>query len=257
MKNLTSTKTTKNQQNKNPRKNWPLIFFLLSLVFFIFSLYQGVFLPYSLSTPAPEKEQSSEQALQPFDVVIKDAQKSEGMFTLYANKATDKVYLEIKPEQLNKKFLCFVTLASGLGEAGILSGLPFGDFLFQLRQVQNNVQFVIPNVNFRTSPGDPQAGSVERAFSESILYSLPLKSIHPVRKTLLIDLGDLLMSEKRDLPGLKSFLPMLLGASYSIDADKSYFKEVKAFPLNVEITSIYGFSSENDKIGRASCRERV
>ena len=246
MKNLTSTKNSKNQQNTNPRKNRPLIFFILSLAFFIFSLYQGVFLPYSLSAPAPEKEQSSEQVLQPFDEVIKDAQKAEGMFTLYANKATDKVYLEIKPEQLNKKFLCFVTLASGLGEAGILSGLPFGDFLFQLRQVKNNVQFVIPNINFRTSPGDPQAGSVERAFSESILYSLPIKSIHPVRKTLLIDLGDLLMSEKRDLPGVKSFLPMILGSPYSIDADKSYFKEVKAFPLNVEITSVYGFSSDND-----------
>jgi hypothetical protein len=108
------------------------------------------------------------------------------------------------------------------------------------------VQFVIPNINFRTSPGDPQAGSVERAFSESILYSLPLKSIHPERQTLLIDLGDLLMSEKRDLPGVKAILPMILGASYSIDEDKSYFKDVKAFPLNVEIASIYGFSSDND-----------
>ncbi|TAD97647.1 MAG: DUF5117 domain-containing protein [Oscillatoriales cyanobacterium] len=246
MKNLRSTKNSTNPPPKNPRKNRPLIFFILCLAFFLFSLYQGLFLPYSLSAPGPGKEQNSEPSLQPFDEVIKDTKKSEGMFTLYTNKTTDKVYLEIKPEQLNKKFLCFVTLASGLGEAGILSGLPFGDFLFQLRKIQNNVQFVIPNINFRTSPGDPQTGSVERAFSESILYSLPLKSIHPQRQTLLIDLGDLLMNEKRDLPGVKSFLPMILGASYSLDADKSYFKEVKAFPLNVEITSVYGFSSDND-----------
>jgi hypothetical protein len=246
MKKLIFPKSSKNPEVKNQKKNLPLICFILSLAFFLFSLDQGLFLPYALSAP-PGKEQSGEQqALQPFEEVVKDAKKLEGMFTLYRNKATDKVYLEIKPQQLTKKFLCFVTLDSGLGEAGILSGMPIGDFLFQLRRVQNTVQFVIPNINFRTSPGDPQAGSVERAFSESILYSLPVKSIHPVRQTLLIDLGDLLISERRDLPGVKSILPMLLGASYSIDADKSYFKDVKAFPLNVEIASVYGFSSEND-----------
>ncbi|WP_442923191.1 zinc-dependent metalloprotease [Microcoleus sp. A6-C5] len=247
MKRLIFSKNSRNKLIKNPRKNLPLIFFILSLAFFLFSLYKGLFLPFALSAPPPNKEQSTEQeALQPFEQVVKDAPKLEGLFTLYRNPATNKVYLEIKPQQLDKKFLCFVTLASGLGEGGILSGLPIGDFLFQLRRVQNNVQFVIPNINFRTSAGDPQAGSVERAFSESILYSLPIKSIHPQRQTLLIDLGDLLMSDKRDLPGVKAILPAILGAAYSIDDDKSYFKDVKAFPLNVEIASIYGFSSDND-----------
>jgi hypothetical protein len=247
MKRLIFPEKSKNTQIKSARKNLPVIFFILSLAFFCWSLYKGLFLPLALSSPAPSNEQSSEQqTLAPFEQVVQDAQKLEGLFTLYRNQATNKVYLEITPQQLDKKFLCFVTLASGLGEAGILSGMPIGDFLFQLRRSQNNVQFVIPNINFRTSPGDPQAGSVERAFSESILYSLPLKSIHPQRQTLLIDLGDLLMSEKRDLPGVKAILPMILGASYSIDEDKSYFKDVKAFPLNVEIASIYGFSSDND-----------
>ncbi|MEG4318946.1 MULTISPECIES: zinc-dependent metalloprotease [unclassified Microcoleus] len=243
MKRLIFPENSRNKLIKTPRKILPVIFFILSLAFFLFSLYKGLFLPFALSSGPPSSEQ---QPLQPFEQVVKDAKKLEGLFTLYRNQATNKVYLEIKPQQLDKKFLCFVTLASGLGEGGILSGLPFGDFLFQLRRVQNNVQFVIPNINFRTRPGDPQAGSVERAFSESILYSLPLKSIHPQRQTLLIDLGDLLMSEKRDLPGVKAILPTILGAAYSIDEDKSYFKDVKAFPLNVEIASIYGFSSDND-----------
>ena len=247
MKRLVFPENSKNKQIKTARKNLPLIFFILSLAFFLFSFYKSLFLPLALSAPPPSKEQSSEQQpLQPFEEVVKDAEKSEGMFTLYHNKATNKVYLEIQPKQLDKKFLCFVTLASGLGEGGIFSGLPIGDFLFQLRRMQNSVQFVIPNINFRTSPGDPQAGSVERAFSESILYSLPIKSIHQGRQTLLIDLADLLMSEKRDLPGVKAILPMILGASYSIDEDKSYFKDVRAFPLNVEIAAIYGFSSDND-----------
>jgi hypothetical protein len=147
MKRLIFPENSKKSQRKSPIKNLPLIFFILSLAFFLFSLYKGLFLPFALSTPPPSKEQSSEhQALQPFEQVVKDAQKLEGLFTLYRNQATNKVYLEIQPQQLDKKFLCFVTLASGLGEGGIFSGLPLGDFLFQLRRVQNNVQFVIPNI---------------------------------------------------------------------------------------------------------------
>jgi hypothetical protein len=226
MKKLMSTKSNKNYPRKSPRKNIHLRFFLLAFAFFLCSFFQGLILPYSLLAEAPNLRPSvnnttEEQALQPFDKVIEKTQKLPGLFTLYNNKEDNKVYLEIKPEQLNKKFLCLITLESGLGESGILSGLPIGDYLFQLRRQQNNVQFALPNINFRTQAGDPQARSVEKSFSDSILYSLPIKSIHPERKSLLIDLGDFLISEHRDLPGITSILPELLGAPYSIDSSKS------------------------------------
>ena len=177
-----------------------------------------------------------------FDEIVKDTEKLEGMFTLYRNKEKGKVYLEIKPEQLNKNFLGTVTMESGIGERGIYSGLPLNDFLFYFRHVNNNLQFVIRNVNFRTTPGDPQERSLDRAFSDSVLYSLDIKSTHPQRKTLLIDLSDLLLA---DLPGLTPILNEFLGSPYRLDSSKSSFDTVKAFPLNIEVSSIYGFSSAN------------
>ncbi|HLO49245.1 MAG TPA: zinc-dependent metalloprotease [Kamptonema sp.] len=250
MKKVTSAAENINQKVKSIRKNRPFLFFLFAFSFFLFSCYKGLILPYSLlAQPGgahPGGHSTEQTAPQPFQEIIKNTLKSQGLFTIYTEKEHNKVYLEISPEQLNKKFLCFITLESGLGEAGIFSGLPVGDFLFQLRRQQNNVQFALPNINFRTHTGDPQAGSVERSFSDSILYSLPIKSIHPERQSLLIDLSDLLMSDRRDLSGITSILPYLLGAAYAIDPDKSYFKEVKVFPLNVEISTVYGFSSAND-----------
>ncbi len=96
--------------------------------------------------------------------------------------------MEVKPEQLNKNFLCFITLESGIGEAGLISGIPIKDFIFQLRQHQNKIQFILPNINFRTNDLDPQAHSIKRSFSDSVLYSLPIEATHPQIKTLLIDL---------------------------------------------------------------------
>ncbi|WP_242029098.1 zinc-dependent metalloprotease [Coleofasciculus sp. FACHB-712] len=179
-----------------------------------------------------------------FDEIVKNTEKVEGLFTLYRNKKTGKIYLEIKPEQLNKNFLGTVTMESGIGERGIYSGVPLNDFLFYFRRVNENLHFVVRNVNFRTRSGEPQERSLNRAFSDSVLYSLDIKATHPQRKTLLIDMGDLLLT---DLPGLTSMLKTFLDTSYRLDSSKSYFDTAKAFPLNIEISSVYGFSSTSSQ----------
>ncbi|MFW9260607.1 zinc-dependent metalloprotease [Nostoc sp. CALU 546] len=182
--------------------------------------------------PNPSKPVAKDD-LEAFDEVIKDTQKSGGLFTLYRNKEKNKIYLEIKPEQLNKNYLATATLESGIGERGIYSGMPLQDFLFYFQRVDDKLNFVIRNVNFRTREGDPQARSLARSFSDSVLYSISIKSIHPQRKTFLIDLGDLLLT---DLAGLSASL----GVPGS--TDQSYFGTAKAFPQNLEIESVLNFS---------------
>ncbi len=174
-----------------------------------------------------------------FDQQIKGWEKLEGLFTLYRDRPTGKLYLEIRRDQLNVNYLSTVTLESGIGEGDLYSGLPLVDFLFNFRQVNNKVQFVVPNLYFRTRPGDPQEQAVKRAFSDSTLQSLTILATHPQRKSILVDLGPLLLA---DFPGLVPMLSASLGARYTLDANKSSFGAVKAFPQNMELESIYGFS---------------
>ncbi|AVH64138.1 peptidase M43 [Nostoc sp. 'Peltigera membranacea cyanobiont' 213] len=183
--------------------------------------------------PKPGKTPTAKDELEVFDEVVKNTQKSGGLFTLYRNKEKNKIYLEIKPEQLNKNYLATATLESGIGERGIYSGMPLQDFLFYFQRVDDKLNFVIRNVNFRTREGDPQVRSLARSFSDSVLYSIAIKSIHPQRKTILIDLGDLLLT---DLGGLS----VSLGVPKT--TDQSYFGTAKAFPQNLEIESILNFS---------------
>jgi hypothetical protein len=193
----------------------------------------------------PGVEDQGKSDLPPFDTAVKDTEKIEGLFTLYRKKETGKIYLEIKPEQLNKNYLGIITMESGIGEGILYRGFALGEFLFYFRRVNQNIHFVLRNVNFRTQPDDPQARSIETSFSDSVLYSLKIKSIHPQRKTLLIDFSELLLS---DVPGLTQMLPLMLGAPYQLDKDKSYIAAAKAFPLNVELESVYGFSGSGDKL---------
>ncbi|MEH1791685.1 zinc-dependent metalloprotease [Nostoc sp.] len=171
--------------------------------------------------------------------VVKEIDKLEGLFTLYCTDNSGKIYLEIKPEQLNKDYLAIVTLESGVGERGIYSGLPLSDFLFYFQRVNNRLHFVVRNVKFRAE-SKPEKRSLARSFSDSVLYSLEIANIDPQNENILINLDELLM---QDFPGLTPFLKYSLQADYRLDGRKSYFGEINSFPENVEIDSIYGFSS--------------
>lgn len=190
-----------------------------------------------------EAEEEGESKPQAFDAMVKGYERLEGLFTLYRNRETGKLLMEIKPEQLNQNFLFAATMESGIGEAGIYRGMPLRDFLFYFQRVNRELHFVVRNVNFRTEVNDPQQRSLNRSFTDSVLYALKVKSIHPQRKTLLVDLGPMLLS---DLPGLSPWLSQVLGSGYSLDASKSYFNTAKAFPQNLEVESVYGFAAGDD-----------
>ena len=224
--------------------------FLLGLLLTIVPLsHQWLPDPLNAQTPpaeAPKKppvaEEDSEAEkpqFKPFDQVVKGATRSEGLFALYQNPKTGKLFAEIQPDQLERNYLAAMTLESGLGARGIYSGLPLGDFLFTFRRVNNGIQFVVPNTFFRAQAGTPMARSASRSFSDSVIEVLPIRSIHPERKSILVDLTPLVLS---DLPGLTPVLASYLKSSYTIDASKSYVGTAKTFPLNVEIESIFGFS---------------
>ncbi len=189
----------------------------------------------------PESKSPKEDELEDFAEVTKDTQKLEGIFTIYRHKNKNKIYLEIKPEQLQKNFIATSTLESGIGERGIYSGMPLQDFLFYFQRVDNQLQFVVRNVNFRTREGDPQARSLARSFSDSVLYTIPIKSIHSEGKTILIDLGDLLLT---DLAGLSTNLEL------AASPDQAYLGNAKVFPQNLEIESIFNFANPSGKEGK-------
>jgi len=224
--------------------------FLLGLVL--------VMLPVSLNWVMPGNAQSSQRSaqkpktevdrsqLKPFDDVIKDATPLKGLFTLYQNQKSGKLFAEILPDQLEHNYLAAMTLESGVGERGIYSGLPIGDFLFNFRKVNNNIQFVIPNIYFRAERGTPIERSIQRSFSDSILESLPIRSIHAERKSFLVELNPLLLS---DLPGLLPVLSKALEGNYTLDSSTSYFDRVKAFPQNVEVESVFGFTGNGKDEG--------
>ena len=58
-------------------------------------------------TPKPSEEKKDEKKKEeekPFDEVVKDMEKIEGLFTYYRNADENKVLLELRPDQLDKDY---------------------------------------------------------------------------------------------------------------------------------------------------------
>jgi len=193
------------------------------------------------SEAADAEDEAVENGLKPFDEVVADLSMSSGLFKIYQDPDTLDAYLGLSPNQLNQNFLLIATLESGIGEGGLFRGWPINDLLVQFREApQNKLQVVVPNIYLR----NPQLGAqnrqlLEQSFSDSILFALPIVSIHPDTGEMLVDLDDLLLS--RDPANLRGALSWALGG-YSQNAETSYLGDLKAFPDNLELETVLGFS---------------
>jgi Met-zincin/Domain of unknown function (DUF5117) len=200
--------------------------------------------PSGRETPG-EPEGDRAIPLKPFAEVIANTTPYDGLLKLYHNPKTGRMFAEILPNQLNQRYLAAIALESGIGEQSLYRGMPLTDFMFTLRQVNNTIQLVVPNTYFRAQKGTPMQRSLDRSFSESVLAVMPIRSRHAERKSVLVDFTPILLG---DLAGLVPALSETLGGGYALDPSKSYIGTTKAFPQNLEIESIYGFSGGEGEV---------
>ncbi|MBP6900737.1 MAG: zinc-dependent metalloprotease [Burkholderiaceae bacterium] len=162
-----------------------------------------------------------------FAVVVKDAQEIKALFSAW--RKDDKLWLELRPEDLEQPFFLSPKLASGIGEARIFGGLMLASpRLVQFRRVHNQVQLLAINQQQVAAAGTPEARAVAAAISPSLLGSAVVASQpHPERKSILIDAGSLFVS---DMLGLGAQLQRSFRQGYSFDARHSSVAEVRGRP---------------------------
>ncbi len=163
---------------------------------------------------APEKK------FEDFDKVVKGAKEYDGLFKLYLKD--DKLFAEIRPDQLSHPFLCPIAIARGAGLGGNTLNND-EQWVLMFKRVGDRVHLIRRNVHFTAKSGSPTAKAVETSYSDSVLLSLRIQSIHPARQSVLLNFNDIFMTDFADL-GLGHF-----------DASRSSWHKVKAFPRNIEI----------------------
>lgn len=168
-----------------------------------------------------------EKKFEDFAKLTKGAKEYDGLFKLH--QKDEHLFAEIQPHQFEKLLLCPIAIARGMGMGGYT--LNFDEqWVLYFKRVGDRVHVVRRNVRFQAKKDSPIARAVETTYTDSVLHSVKIQSINPQKNSVVIDLGDIFMSD---------FAQLNLG---SFDANRSTWHKVKAFPKNIEFEVAATFS---------------
>lgn len=186
--------------------------------------------PMGAAAPAPP----------PYAAVLKDMKPVNGLLTMY-NKGNGLI-AELGPNDYNAEYMVLISISRGIAQGQLLGGMSlyFGDdWVWQFRKVDDNVHIVRRNVRFKANQGSPEAAAVQRSYTDSVLFSLPIIMKGP-KGGDLVDFTQVFMS---DLPQISMMLP-----GFGFSPQKSSWHSIKGFEGNMEleVAATYASSGSSD-----------
>src|SRR6188474_3156172 len=169
------------------------------------------------STPTPP----------PYATILKDPTPKSGLWTVY--QKGQNLYWEISSSDYSAEYIVLISISRGIGQGQLLGGMSWGfgdDWVWQFRKVGENVHVVRKNVRFKATANSPESRAVAAAYTDSVLFSLPIMMKGP-KGGDLIDLTQVFMS---DLPQIGRVLP-----GFNFSSQKSSWAAVKGFSDNMEL----------------------
>ena len=183
----------------------------------------------------------AQNPLRPFADVVKDAKRSDGVLTVW--QKDDKVWLELKPGDLDQPFFVSSKLKTGIGERNFFGGLMQDSGVVEFRRIHNQIQMIWKNVGYIATPGTPEAFAIEAGYSPSLLGSAPvLSQPEPERKSVLVEANTLFLA---DLLGLGMDLQRSYRQGYAFDPRNSAITKVRQTPeaVVIEVLGHYATAS--------------
>ncbi len=179
-------------------------------------------------TPASQPAANSSTPSAPAHAaILKDAKEFPGLITVY-QKGTS-LYAELGSGDYSNEYIVLISIARGISQGQLLGGMSWGfgdDWVWQFRKVDDRVHIIRKNVRFKANKGSPESSAVRNAYTDSVLFSLPVMTKGP-KGGDLVNLTPVFMS---DLPQIGQTLP-----GFGFASDKSTWGAIKNFKDNLEL----------------------
>ena len=191
-----------------------------------------------VATPAPKPKPKKDAILPYSKVITKKAKSDEGLFKVH--QIDEKYFYEIPDSLLEREMLMVTRIsktASGIGFGGGKQNTQV------LRWQKNGKKVLLRVVSHSVVAADslPVYEAVVNSNFEPILYTFPIKAFSKDSTATVIDVTDLFTKDVKALG-----FPARKRKQYKItrlEADKSFIKKVKSYPLNVESRHVKTYSA--------------
>ena len=177
-----------------------------------------------------------------FAARIVGLRKIEGLFPLYWDTRTGKMWLEI--DRFNQEFLYVTALSAGVGsnDLGLDRGRMNEPSVVQFERSGPRILLVELNYKFRATSGDPAEYRAEQdSFARSALWGFEVAAEEGSR--VLVDATTFFL---RDAAGVSRQLQQAKQGHYETDSSRSafYLPLTKGFPKNTEVETTLPFTGE-------------
>ncbi|MGD9853933.1 MAG: zinc-dependent metalloprotease [Planctomycetaceae bacterium] len=185
------------------------------------------------SSEPEAKSDSTDKAKSKLDQLIEGMTKHEGMWTSYSKD--QKLLVDLKNSDLDKEYIVLASIAQGISRGWVLGGMSWGfgdEVIWTFKKVGEKVHVIRRNVRFRAKPKSPESSAVRLAYSDSVLYALPI--LTKTSGGQLVDMTKIFMSDDAQIG-------QFIGLGFHFVSDRSTFSAVKPFDKNleVEVAAIY------------------
>jgi hypothetical protein len=183
------------------------------------------------------KDDSKAKPKSKFEQLTEGMTRHEGMWTCYSKD--QKLFVDLKSADLSKDYIILTSIAQGISQGMVLGGMSWGfgdEVIWTFKKVGEKIHVIRRNVRFRAKPDSPEASAVRLAYSDSVLYALPI--LTETSGGQLVDMTGIFMSDDQQIG-------RHIGIGFRFVNDRSTFADVKPFPKNleVEVAAIYSGSS--------------
>ena len=212
---------------------------LLALCLFLFTLSVAAQVKKTSALPKFKSPHDSVKAARDstWKALIKDKQKTEGLFTFYQDTATGTAFIYIKKEQLGKEFIYQSFSMGGPALLFLNQNMLRENWVFKLRKTYNKIEFLRCNTSYYYDSTNAVSKARDVDVSDAVFHSGALSAEDSAG--YLINADALFISEKLDAvkpvfpPGLPPTAYFNLG---NLVTDKSGYEKIRSFPNNSDIT---------------------
>jgi len=185
--------------------------------------------------------------------VLKDSDRIDGLFTLYRDRKTGDLRLELTAAELDKDYLYFTYTENGVPAAGYFRGA-FGvsrASVFRISRYFDRLEFTIENTSYYFDPAKAIARAAEANISHAVAAALKIEAEDSKRGVLVVKANDLFLTESFNRitplpdPDRKPHEQFSLG---KLSAEKSTIRAVRNYPRNTDVVVEYVYENEQQYV---------
>jgi hypothetical protein len=154
-----------------------------------------------------------------------DAKAIAGAINMYQKGSN--IFGEFNASNYSQQYIVAITINRGIGFGMLYGGMYVNDdWVLTFRKIDDKLHIIRRNVRFKATPGTPESKAVFNAYTDSVLFSLPIITQGP-KGGDLVDLTPVFLG---DFAQIAMALP-----GFAPSPQKSTVEFIKGYDKNVEI----------------------